>query len=66
VPARADLEVERAVHAVLLRAEDRREVLSHGGAWIRPTVRPLAEKQERDLQFHHMNTRLYRQNNIQD
>lgn len=46
VAARADLEVERAVHAVLLRAEDRREVLSHGGGWMLPPVRPLAEKLE--------------------
>uniref|UniRef100_A0A8R7QDS9 Uncharacterized protein n=1 Tax=Triticum urartu TaxID=4572 RepID=A0A8R7QDS9_TRIUA len=43
VPARADLEVERAVHAVLLRAEDRREVLGHGAA---PRIRAPAEKLE--------------------
>ena len=61
VPARADLEVERTVHAVLLRAEDRREVLSHGGAWIPPPVRPLAEKLERSLQFHHKNQKSYAQ-----
>jgi hypothetical protein len=30
VPARADLEVDGAVHAVLPRAEDGRQVLSHG------------------------------------
>jgi hypothetical protein len=32
VPARADLEVEGAVHAVLLRAKDGSQVLSHMAA----------------------------------
>jgi hypothetical protein len=64
VPARADLEVEGAVHAVLLRAEDRRQVLSHGGAWIPAPARPLAEKLERDLRLHHTNQRFCTQNYI--